>query len=183
MNKILLSIALGVASSAAVVAQGLFSFTSAAGDRPTINGLDGEPVGGANYLVEVLVLDAGSGEFAGGLLRNTATGQVDFQPISPLAGATSIGLFSGGTIEVPFVAPGAEATLLVRAWDVTTGADYASAVIKGETSFNMELGGPAPTPPNPILPHYQGIQLVPEPSTYALAALGLGGLLFFRRKK
>lgn len=179
MKKLILTTLLSFAAASVSLGQGLLNFSSLAPGAPPVLGLDGTPVGGANYLVELLVLNPTSGNFEGGLQLGGNT----LGPIEVRTG-NAAGLFTaGGTVTVPFVAGGDEATMLVRAWDTTTGADYAAAVIKGETTFTMTLGGPAPTPPNGILPHYQGIQLVPEPSTYALAALGLGGLLYFRRKK
>ena len=97
---------------------------------------------------------------------------------------SNAGLFSGGTLVVPFVAPDAKADVIVRAWDVTSGATYASALYKNEISFSIDKLGGAGSPPTlpAVIANFRSFALVPEPSTYALAALGLGGLLLFRRK-
>lgn len=174
MNKtaVLTGIAtVAVALSAA--AQGTINFSSASvTGRPRIT-KDGVNTG-ANITVELLVANPGNG----GAFESVKT-------TAGLTGAAALeGLFSGGTVTVPFVAPGAAASVVVRAWDTTTGATFAAATVNGSTSFDIAALGGAGTPPSTpaIMSNYAGIALVPEPSTYALAALGLGGLLFLRRK-
>jgi len=174
MNKtaVLTGIAtVAVALSAA--AQGTINFSSASvTGRPRIT-KDGVNTG-ANITVELLVANPGNGGA--------------FESVKTTAGLTGNaaleGLFSGGTVTVPFVAAGAAASVVVRAWDTTTGATFDAATVNGSTSFDIAALGGAGTPPSTpaIMSNYAGIALVPEPSTYALAALGLGGLLFLRRK-
>lgn len=73
-------------------------------------------------------------------------------------------------------------TVVVVAYN---GADYASSAIRGHsqaftyTAVYAGNGGPGP------LNGFQTFQVVPvpEPSTFALAGLGLAGLLIFRRRK
>jgi len=105
-------------------------------------------------------------------------------------------------INVPGVAPGQVANLVIRAWS-STEASYDAVVAKqgsvaglvfGEQAFTTRaLGGPNPDPTSPSFPQpdmgpgFLGFELetttiVPEPSTIALGALGIGALLLRRRK-
>lgn len=92
---------------------------------------------------------------------------------------------------IPSVAPGAKAQVQLRAWDAAFPT-FAAAVAGGgknggSNSFlSQNLGGPdaAGGPPAlaATLVGLQSFSLVPEPSTIALGALGIGALLFRRRK-
>jgi hypothetical protein len=180
MNKaqLLVGVAsLVVASSA--FAQGTFTLSNLnTAGRPQIFDRDGTPIAGANFLVDVLVKNPTSGNFEE-VLRNGAA----FTGVAPLTG-NNAGLFNASGMTVPFIAPGAGAEMMVRAWDVTSGATFASALYKGDVTFTVAALGGAGTPPSlpATLANFTSFTLVPEPSTYALAALGLGSLLLFRRK-
>jgi hypothetical protein len=95
--------------------------------------------------------------------------------------------------------PGQVVFAQVRAWETRFGADWAAAkstpgAYYGETDVRqLEPLGPTSGPATVI---WQGststspnrffamqIGIVPEPSTIALAVLGLGSLLLFRRRK
>jgi hypothetical protein len=192
MNKTLLTATLGALTCVVALGQGSFNFSSNVQPLPKVVGIDGNAVS-AGIQVEVLAFNSTSSSF-----ESLATSGLLATP------ASRIGVFSGGTVAIPFIAPGGTAELMVRAWDTATGATYADAaanpagIIGSSGSFSVSslggfTGGDPNNPANTLLPAaivfagggYQGIQLelVPEPSTYALAALGLGGLLFFRRKK
>jgi hypothetical protein len=93
------------------------------------------------------------------------------------------GLFSNGTQALGNVAPGATATMLVRAWQ--GGATYDTATMKGEslpfTALTGGVGSPASPPGN--MANFQSFAIVvPEPSVIMLGLAG-AGLLWFRRKK
>jgi len=95
---------------------------------------------------------------------------------------------------------GSTASLVVRAWSTAAGtyaaalADTANGWQWGEQAFTSRaLGGPNPDPTSPAIPSpdmgpgFLGFEMdsnpiVPEPTTVALGALGIGALLLRRRK-
>ncbi len=89
------------------------------------------------------------------------------------------------------VAKGAVATYQVVAWEIAKGATYDAAVAAGGYAgksgvFTIKTGGdgePAALPANlTTLTGFTVAQtIIPEPSTIALGALGLGALLWRRR--
>jgi len=122
-----------------------------------------------------------------------ANGAVEFLFNGAAVGAgtyafTGAGLFSVGTIGIPNEA-GQTVSLTIDIWDTTTGATYAAAKATGKSfteTIQVTLGGGGnPAGPAVELSNFKGGNLVlaPEPSTIALAALGLGGLLFIGRRK
>jgi hypothetical protein len=92
--------------------------------------------------------------------------------------AAAQGYVNAVDVTVPGVAAGAQATLVMRAFN---GADFASSAIKGTSlPVTIALGGGTLPPAN--LSGLQGFT-VPEPSTIALGVLGAAALLFIRRRK
>jgi hypothetical protein len=110
---------------------------------------------------------------------------------------------SATTVEVPGVAPGQTAALVVRAWQGPSLAaakaspgilQWLDETIHGRLAFTSRpLGGTPPAPgstpvPTPNMTGWgpedgTGFAfVVPEPSTVALAALGIGAVLLRRRK-
>jgi hypothetical protein len=125
---------------------------------------------------------AGAGYTAGLFLAsdvNTALGTTDFVP--------DTGFLNAVDVTVPGFGVGSSPTFVVRAWE--TGKTYDSSTIRGQHAPFVAgpLGGPQPpnppaTPPD-LGSSFTGFQMVPEPSTYALGALGLGALAMMRRRK
>ena len=108
-------------------------------------------------------------------------------------GAPSLNTIFGGTV---FAFPastgltaGSTPTITIIAWDKTApgGALGATAThVASETITLPALGAVGSSTPPPALPFTKlvlQVAVVPEPSTYALAALGLGGLFFVSRRK
>jgi len=93
-------------------------------------------------------------------------------------GSTAAGYVTGITPTVPGVAAGGTASVLVT----VLGPNSVSKAFGPYTVAN--LGGGTITPPNlqlgtsPLV-----VNIVPEPATLALGALGLGALLAIRRRK
>jgi len=96
--------------------------------------------------------------------------------------AAAQGYVNGVVVDVPGIAAGAKATLVMRVFDSS------NANVGESKPFTITLGGGTLPPAN-----LEGLQpftvsgaggppVVPEPSTIALAALGVGVLLLRRRK-
>ncbi|MCL5098643.1 MAG: PEP-CTERM sorting domain-containing protein [Candidatus Omnitrophica bacterium] len=87
---------------------------------------------------------------------------------------------------VPGITGGVVATVQVRAWDVSTGATWDAATIRGQSvhlTLTLGFGGLPPVPPADLLGLRSfSLQVVPEPSTMALGLLGACLLLLWRRK-
>lgn len=92
--------------------------------------------------------------------------------------------------------PGGFAWLQVRAWETAFGADYAAAstvigaLVGTSTPFRCDTGDPTTTPAGtPVgivaggFKSFQVFPVVPEPTAIGLGLLGLGSLLFLRRRK
>lgn len=89
------------------------------------------------------------------------------------AGTATAGYVTPVTVTVPGVAAGASADIRVTVSG--PGGTFAQ-------TFNVpSLGGGPVTPPTLAMGNQ--LLIVPEPSTLALGALGLGALLAFRRRK
>lgn len=107
------------------------------------------------------------------------------------AGVFQLGA-AGAAINIPGVAAGGIATIRLQIWfDGAASAglfpNYAAAVAAGglarEVTFLQNTGNPPLTPPGPLngMPDVI-LSNVPEPSTLALAGLGIASLLVFRRR-
>lgn len=143
--------------------QGTFLFTNSNQARTVpFTDCEGKAVAGEGYRVEVVV-------------RNPKTGAVDpnvellqkdltwtkLTSVGMLEGKAA-GIFSGGTVRVPSVAPGQEALLTIRSWQLASGADFASAKVRGETNITVKLGGIGSPPSFPSrLRGLQGLKLCP----------------------
>lgn len=102
--------------------------------------------------------------------------------VGPTAG--SPGYFVGSIVTIPDYVSG-PITFEIVAFN---GADYASSTVRGKSgTFVLPSIATGTTQPGFFdgLPNFQVFSAapVPEPSTFALAGLGLAGLLIFRRRK
>ena len=132
------------------MAQGVFVFTNVSPPTGTpVVGCDGKPVSGPDYRVDLAVQNPATGQWDAGLdvlSQDGAWGK--FKPLGLKEGKLA-GLFYGGTVRVPFVAPGQEARLRVRTWLATGGADFDRAKVRAETNLVVTLGGVGQLPSLP----------------------------------
>jgi hypothetical protein len=99
------------------------------------------------------------------------------------AGSTSAGFFNGVDATVPGVAPGANADVLVKVLGPAGfSQDFGPFPALGLGGTNP-TGGPPLTPPQLAMGNANLTVVIPEPATLALGALGLGAVLFLRRRK
>jgi hypothetical protein len=107
---------------------------------------------------------------------------------TPFLTGGNAGYFLGGTQVLDGVTSGSTVTATIQAWDTATGADFASALTKTSTEWQLQIVGDTAVnpnvPPAALVGMPAGLSLlaVPEPSTIALAILGGVALLFRRRK-
>jgi len=175
MNKLILSAVLAL-SGLTSQAQGV------------INGFNAFKPPGSS--VNALVLDA---HWINPLLPEvgrvevlTADGLTVLSPIKDGQGNKLIapGVFSLGLMTIPGSTVGSSASVMLRAWDNSTGTTFATALCRGTVHVTFPSVGSANAPSNFVLDsNFRGmILLVPEPSTIALASLGVLGVFFTVRR-
>jgi len=178
MNKLLLTTLGMVAAVSAAYAQGTFNannnFTPAgASAKAFVLDPSGNPLAKANGRVEIL------------------SGGTSLSPNGSAGVALTLdGLFFINGLVAPNAGLGGTANLVVRAWDVTSGATYDAAKTRGSVNVVISsLGGGTPPPATfGNNSDFKGLKLegggvIPEPSTVALAALGVAGLFVMARRK
>ncbi len=177
--------------TAGVYAQGLVDF------RNKITGfvdaaVYADTVGGTK-----LAGDFMGGNFVAQLYFGTANTPNSFNAIAdppvPFRTGAAAGYWNAGADSsraLPGIAAGTmNAWVQVRVWDLTKGATYDAAKAAGSlyglsNAFQVDATGP-PAAPGALLGLQQfALQggVIPEPSTIALGLLGLGALLFRRRR-
>ena len=188
MKKLILTVALGVASVAAF-AQGTLNFAN----------------GGSGLVARVYQTDGTTGlsgsawsadlYWAAGTVANSALLNPLGLPATFSTIASQAGLFFGGPRTVPGAAGASVITAQIRVWDTASGSSYAAALanpgaLVGESIlFQVTLADPGLTPPGipttmtALNGHPWNVHVVPEPSTLALAGLGLAGMMMLRRRK
>ena len=201
MKKTLVTAILGLAAAASIQAQGFISLynynaggilnpiTYGANSGGTLNANVTSPgyTVGMYYFVgsSAATVNAafnGSGfdiptgmTFATGVGATTGLGT---DAAGQYASGASYGGFPPGTQTADFAV-----TIVVVAFQTSVG-NYAGSTIRGHSqAFQMTAKTfDAPTTTGSLMNGFQIIG-VPEPSTFALAGLGLAGLLIFRRRK
>lgn len=143
------------------LSQGTFSCSNIRLQNALITDCSEKPVGGANYQLELRVVNPQTGKLDPSVLSVTATTNEPLRRIPLLAGKNA-GRFFAGTILVPFVPPGAEASVELRAWDRSSGATYEKATLKGFSMIKVRLGGVGQPPSMPgTMTQFTGIRLCP----------------------
>ena len=121
----------------------------------------------------------------------SAPGADSFEAVGVPVSFVANGYVSGGVVTIPVsIIPtaGGAVDLQLRSWAAADGAEWAdlSGTYEAGTSATLALGatgdlGTAP-PVDLVGLQASAMQIVPEPSTWALMALGLGALALRRRK-
>jgi hypothetical protein len=186
MKKSLLTLALVALTTVASYAQGTIAFGNSALTRVQVI-VPGTParnaVVGDNLMVGAFFGPAGAAADALALAPGTAS-------ISP----TTAGVLANApsVFGLPGTEGGQVVSLQIRAWDASKGADGWRTGIYGQTTVAQVTLGPTAGPGTVVWQTATGtfttrftplIVTIPEPSTIALAVLGLGSLLLFRRRK
>lgn len=187
MKKLILTAALGVACVSAF-AQGTLNFANAGvGYQAKVtDSTTGLGLSGAAWSADLFW---GAGNVTDSTLLTALNAPATFSTVPAQAG-----FFFGGPRTIN-TAPGVPITVQVRVWDTASGSTWAQAVTApgvkvGESVlFSITLANPNASPPG-IPTAMSGIGgnpftvgPIPEPSTLALAGLGLAGLLVLRRRK
>ncbi len=164
MKQILLAVVAGTAAFGASATDGTFSGSNVIGGvRYYVYECDGTKLAKANGAVQFVYNGAVVGAGVYGFLAD--------------------GTFSAGTIRIPDQA-GNTVAITVDVWDKTTGATFDSATYTWSSTVTITLGGAgSPAAPPAPLTGFNGQSECPEPSTIALAALGLGSLCFIAHRK
>jgi hypothetical protein len=194
MKKTLLTLTLVTLGACAALAQGTVNFNNTAttygdGIDRLVRGTDGAPLTGQNYVAALYfgaTADAVN-QLAVSAATPTLEGSIGRFRVSTTA---SPGTWSGGsrTFPAPTGARGATIFCQIRVWDQTLFPTYELAKNGGITGASEVFSYAISASENPgaselVMRNLRGFQLVPEPSTIALAVLGLGSLLLFRRRK
>lgn len=138
------------------------------------NGVDGT----ATYVAQLFTV-VGGVETAVGAAAN-------FRP----ATTVTPGTWSGASRTLTGIAPGTAVNLVVKVWDNSVASYEAAAATTltgyGKSAvFSYTQPDPVLLPSDTYMTGFQGFSIqqnVPEPGTIALAALGVAGLVFLRRK-
>ena len=179
MKKLLIALA-AVFITAASYGQGQLVFNTKVGttvDAPVlIAGTQNGP--GPTFTAQLYLSSGGS--------LTALTPATVFRAPQAGAGAIANRYVQPVDITVPGVASGANATLVMRAWETAKYANADAAKTGGELGesapITIALGGGLLTPANLVGLQGFSIPVIPEPSVIALAVLGASALLLRRRK-
>jgi MYXO-CTERM domain-containing protein len=178
MKKLILALA-ALSVSVAAYGQGQFVFNNRIGTE--VNARFIGPADPADGTASSIGSPDWTVQLFGGAVGAPAAQLVALDPAGTTfrgpAGANTAGYVVGITPTVPGVAIGGNASVLVKVLGPNGFTqDFGPFTVNG-------LGGGTATPPNLQLGTSPLLVNVPEPTTLALGALGLGALLLIRRRK
>lgn len=180
--KKLLIIASCLGLTSAAFAQGTLVFANLAGgvNAPITNAATGARITSPLYLAD-LYFSTATGTSTAGL--QAAGFNVPFSTTTSGGGG---GYFLGGTRSVTGATAGIIAQ--VRVWNSQAGSTFEAARAAGvdwgvSGTILVTLAIPPATPPPLTGLQPFTVNIIPEPSTFALAGLGAAALLIFRRRK
>jgi len=150
--------------------------------------------------VELIAAPVGTALVGEALMYSSLSGFLAVNPGWAVAGgqaypiAFGAGLFNCGTVTINNIAAGASAEYFILAWtgaSTTWDAALASGIgFLGQSAIaTTATGDPTATPvpgfPVSLRPTFAGIFFspIPEPTSFALAGLGLAALLVFRHRR
>lgn len=198
MKKTLLTLAFSAFAVCASFAQGTVNFNNTAttfSDGATVDrfvyNVGGQTrLTGGNYSAALYFGTTADSVTTLATLNPTDTTLASAKGVFRAATTTLPGTWSGGGSRTLLGTQGGQTVFLqVRVWDSSLFATYdlakAGGGITGQSAaFSYTIStSPTPPPSDLVMAGLRRFELVPEPSTIALGVLGLGSLLFFRRKK
>lgn len=186
MKKLIYSTLICLLAAASAFAQGQVNFGNLSGasglNAPITMGDGTTRLSGAQYQAQ--------------LLAGATAGSLTAVATSPFLTGGGAGYFNGGVVTLAGIPGGTAGFFQVVVWNTTAGASYDLALASGLENaygfsgvFSVVTGNPAGSPPTTpaalvgLQSFSLNAEIIPEPSTFALAGLGLAGLLLFRRRK
>lgn len=194
MKKLLLTLTVVATTALTTYGQGSFSIDNFLGGYVTVDpinqglsgGASGDYIGGDLYSAEALWAPGTFANTAAFLAASPTTTSLTVLDVTGPSNGGGAGFYTDlGATAVP---AGGTYTVMVQAWYNVGYASYAAALggLKntGQSALGTVVSVLAPNLPNELnLPAFTVGAVVPEPTTLALAGLGLASLLIFRRRK
>jgi hypothetical protein len=181
MKKLIPFLVLMVGVSGAL-AQGVVNFNNNVLAEPpdrTVYGVDGSALVGTNFVAQLYY-----GTDAGSLVAHTGAAS-RFRVTT----TTQPGTWSGGNRTLTGGGVGTPILLQVRVWDSSAGSTFDQARAAGGTwgasevfTYTQALSAPPASTDTQML-GLTSFTLVPEPSVIGLGLIGVGALVWLRRRK
>jgi hypothetical protein len=186
MKKIVLTLLLAAAGTASMFAQGTVTF----GNSTSLFATAADRYVYLNQTGVAANLLKGTQYRANLYFSQTAGGAFTLVDANPAAFRSTTTASPGTWVQQDKIVPGVQGTtvfLQVRVWDSTFGTTYETRTggfsgISDAFSWKLPVSGQDPASAQ-IMEGLRSFAVVPEPGTFALAGLGLLGLVMARRRK